>query len=367
MARKRNRTKSRLKPAVLSIAVAAGLAAAPAPSEALSLKISGQINKTIGWIDNGQFDAVGIFDNQNSGSRFRFTGSEDMGNGTSVGGVWEWQWPNSPSSAAAFNSLGEFSETSASLQDRKTELYFQARWGKLSLGKGDGAANGTAEVDLSGTPAIDYSGGNQCLLGSIQYGVAGTAPGTLTVAATYSQFDGESRNTRIRYDTPKFAGNAIAVSLGNGKSSEVAYRGAWNPGSTKFAVAAGVTDLDDAVTGTSRGRKRTAVSGSVLLGMGLNVTGSFSRQELSTAGAPKQSLTYAKVGWKKGKHAVSLSWGQSKERPVANAKATAVALGYVYKPVKFVELYGAFRTAETSAAGFSKVTAIHLGSRIKWK
>ncbi|MFQ5935086.1 MAG: porin [Acidiferrobacterales bacterium] len=361
-----------LKPALLSSAVAAGLMATAMPANALSLKISGQINKVIGWIDNGTFDAIGFFDNSNSGSRFRFTGSEDMGNGTSVGGVWEWQWGNSTTNAAKFNSLGEISETSAGLKDRKTELYFQARWGKVSLGKGDGAANGTAEVDLSGTTTIDYAGGNQCLLASFQFGSTGTTLSGLTVGSVYSQFDGESRNTRIRYDTPKFAGNSIAVSLANGKHTEVAYRGAWSPGSMKVAVAAGITDRKDGTTGTSRGRKRTAVSGSLLLGMGFNVTASFSSQDSSAAGSPKQSLLYAKAGWKKGKHAVSLSWGQSKNRGPDSTgttvgKATAIALAYNYKPAKFVELYAGFRTTETELAGAGKVTAIHLGSRIKWK
>jgi hypothetical protein len=48
-----------------------------------------------------------------------------------VGGVWEWQWPNSPSSAVTFNSAGEFTETSASgPSDRKSGLYFAGGWGQ---------------------------------------------------------------------------------------------------------------------------------------------------------------------------------------------------------------------------------------------
>ncbi|MFB3103436.1 MAG: porin, partial [Pseudomonadales bacterium] len=187
-----------LKPSLLTAAVAAGLVAVPmsASAQDLNLKISGQINKTIGIIDNGDNDAIGFFDNSNSGSRFRFTGSQDMGNGGKMGGVWEWQWGNSIQGNATFNSAGEFSESSASLKDRKTELYYQAGWGKVSLGKGDGAANGTSEVDLSGTTTIDYAGGNQCLLGSMTYGTGSSTVTGVTVGLTYSQFDGESRNTR---------------------------------------------------------------------------------------------------------------------------------------------------------------------------
>ena len=125
-----------LKPSLLTSAVAAGLVAVPmsASAQDLNLKISGQINKTLAIIDNGDNDAWGVLDNINSGSRFRFTGSQDVGNGAKMGGVWEWQWSNSSTSGNTFNSAGEFSERSAGLGDRKTELYYQAGWGKVSLG-----------------------------------------------------------------------------------------------------------------------------------------------------------------------------------------------------------------------------------------
>ena len=81
--------KKQLKPAILSMAIAAGLATSAMPAQALTLGISGQINKTIGYIDNGNDSAVGFFDNSISGSRFRFTGEEDIGGGLKVGGVWD--------------------------------------------------------------------------------------------------------------------------------------------------------------------------------------------------------------------------------------------------------------------------------------
>ncbi|MFQ5936731.1 MAG: porin, partial [Acidiferrobacterales bacterium] len=305
--------KKQLKPTILSLAVAASLGVSSMPAHSLSLGISGQINKTIGWIDNGANSAIGFFDNNNSGSRFRFTGSEEISGGLKVGGVWEWQWQNSSSSKASFNSNGEFSESTATLSDRKTELYFQGGWGKVTLGKGDGAANGTAEVDLSGTPAIDYAGGNTCLLGSMTYGSAGT-----TVKTSYSHYDGESRNNRLRYDTPKLAKVfGIALSAGMAKESELAFRYAQTIGSTKVAVALGATDRGDAAGTDSQGlpnkdRKRLAASGSVLLKNGLNFTLSYSTQE-RTGDPTDNTNAYFKIGWKRAKHAVSLSAGQQRD------------------------------------------------------
>jgi predicted porin len=352
--------KEQLKPTLLSTAVAAGLAATAMPAHALTLGISGQINKTIGYIDNGNDSAIGFFDNINSGSRFRFTGEEDIGGGLKVGGVWEWQWSNSPTSSASFNTNGKFDETSASLQDRKTELYFAGKWGKVSLGKGDGAANGSAEVDLSGTTAIDYAGGNQCLLGAMTYGSSG-----VTVGSTYSEFDGESRNDRIRYDTPKLAKViSFALSYANANEQELAVWYDQTIGSTKVAAALGYTDNKD--TGATD-RKRLSLSGSAIIKNGLNFTISYSTNE-NNAVSPSTSSTnsYFKIGWAKGKNAVSLSYGvQSLDG--TNANPSSIAVSYVYEPAKAVELYASIRQSSADQSSLDDITGIWIGSRIKWK
>jgi predicted porin len=378
--------KKQLKPAILSMAIAAGLATSAAPAQALTLGISGQINKTIGYIDNGDNSAIGFFDNSISGSRFRFTGEEDIGNGLKVGGVWEWQWQNSPTSSAQFNSEGKFNETTATLQDRKTELYFAGKWGKVSLGKGDGAANGTAEVDLSGTTTMDYSGGNQDLLGSMTYGGSST-----TVGSTYTEFDGESRNDRIRYDTPKFAKViSLAVSVANANEQEVAVRYAQTLGAAKIAAALGYTDNKDA-TSTSGGglspgdvipstpftvpsgstsstdRKRAALSASAILKNGLNFTISYSSQDNKASGSSvKSTNSYFKIGWKKGKNAVSLSYGQQ-DTDGTDANPSSMAVAYNYSIAKDVEAYASVRVSSADTSGLDDVTGFWVGSRIKWK
>lgn len=43
------------------------------------------------------------------------------------------------------------SDGSAAFKDRKLEACFVVPFGKISIGQGDGAANGTSEEDLSGT------------------------------------------------------------------------------------------------------------------------------------------------------------------------------------------------------------------------
>jgi predicted porin len=364
--------KKQLKPAILSIAIAAGLATSAMPAQALTLGISGQINKTIGYIDNGDDSALGFFDNSISGSRFRFTGEEDIGGGLKVGGVWEWQWQNSPTSEASFNSNGKFNETTATLQDRKTELYFAGKWGKVSLGKGDGAANGSAEVDLSGTTTIDYSGGNQDLLSAMTYG---GSPTGITVGSTYSEFDGESRNDRLRYDTPKLAKVlTISGSVANANEREIAVWYAQNVGSAKVAAALGYTDNKDATTTSGTiDRTRTALSASALLKNGLNFTISYSTQD-NKAPTPSQQSTnsYFKIGWTKGKNAVSLSYGQQSGDPLnaslsSSAEPSSIAVSYNYTLVRDVEVYAGLRTSSADSSGLDDVTGVWIGSRIKWE
>jgi hypothetical protein len=105
------------------------------------------------------------------------------------------------------------------------------------------------------------------------------------------------------------------------------------------------------------------------MGMGLNFTLSYSTNDPEATGSVKQSLTYFKVGWKKGKHAVSLSLGEAKNQGPAptTSDATSTTLAYNFKPAKFAEVYAGFRVSDSDITGLSKVTAINIGSRIKWK
>jgi predicted porin len=375
--------KEHLQPTLLSTAVAAGLAAATMPAHALSLGISGQINKQMSYVDNGESTAFAVMDNINSGSRFRFTGSEDLGNGLKVGGVWEWQWSNTPSSSAEFNTAGQISESSASLGDRKTELYFSSKWGKVSLGKGDGAGNGAAEVDLSGTAVIDYCGANGDQLGSFNFTTGtndkrgpGNAP--VDVGDVAGCFDMYSRNDRIRYDSPKLAKwLTISASRGQANTEEIAVRASGSVGSTKIAAALAYGGQDGG-SANSDPNTRTAISGSALLKNGLNFTLSLSMSEddVKTGKDPSQSWTYFKIGYKRGKNAVSLGYGQTDfdtgTKAVDDANPTSLAVAYVYKLAKDVELYAAYRDVDSDDVGltsgsFDGVTSVTVGSRIKWK
>ena len=137
---------------VLAVAVSSALAA-PMAAHAVKYKLSGQINRAAVYQDDGTNSDIQFVDNISSGTRWRLTGSEDIGGGSKVGFNWEWQ--NSQNSSGAAIGSADFGEAETM---RKAEVWFSGGWGKLSLGQGDGAGNGTTEVDLSDTWNVAYYG-----------------------------------------------------------------------------------------------------------------------------------------------------------------------------------------------------------------
>ena len=65
---------------------------------AVTVKLSGQINRALMWADNGNNSELFHVDNDNSSTRFRLTGMEEFGKNLKVGVVWETQFESNTSS-----------------------------------------------------------------------------------------------------------------------------------------------------------------------------------------------------------------------------------------------------------------------------
>ncbi|MEE8305880.1 MAG: porin, partial [Gammaproteobacteria bacterium] len=180
---------------------------------------------------DGQQTDVQFVDNISSGTRWRLTGSEDIGNGQKVGFNWEWQNSSNPSNSGKpiKSAAGGDAQTM-----RKAEVWFSGGWGKVSLGQGDGAGNGTTEVDLSDTWNVTYTGrdsfggatawrtsaGGTLSSGDPAFsidpddGSLTFSTGKLTHGQTFNHWDAFSRYDRIRYDSPALGPVTLAVSAG---------------------------------------------------------------------------------------------------------------------------------------------------------
>ena len=333
------------------------------PACAVEAKLSGQVNQLIMWADNGIDDDIFIGDNENSSTRLRFTGSEEF-NGVTAGIRIEFDAESNLSSNFDLPNRGD---GEFELLDRWFDATFACAFGKVSLGKGSGAADNTAEMDLSGTAVITSSGVNNTAGGFTFIDKTTNLPSGTTVGDTRNNFDGMSRNSRLRYDTPKFAGFSFAGSFTNGNAMEVSglYTGEFGSFG-KLAAAVGYVDTNE-----RRAIEFTQWDGSVswLAPSGLNVTLAVGQRDPDAAGSVKADNGYVKVGWKFGSiHAASVEYGQTKDLDLRGDKSKNYGLAYVIKPWKSVELYAAARLYELDRSGASldDIKQIMAGTRIKF-
>ncbi len=324
---------------VLAIAVSSALAA-PMAAHAVKYKLSGQINRAAVYNNDGENSDVQFVDNISSGTRWRLTGSEDIGNGMKVGFNWEWQNSSNPSSTGAGIHSGDSSGTSETM--RKAEVWFSGGWGKVSLGQGDGAGNGTTEVDLSDTWNVAYTGrssfganvafrcnsaaaGVGCVtpagatLGTLAApdlvfaldpddGTVGTSVSSVTHGSTFDHWDAFSRYDRIRYDSPALGPVTLATSAGQNNRYEIA--GRWSQGIGGGQISAGLfwgTDNGAAI------KNRWGGSIAYLFSFGTNLQFAYGENEPDGSNTTKARTWYVKAGHKWGNNAVSVGYGEAKD------------------------------------------------------
>ena len=262
---------------------------------------------------------------------------------------------------------------------RHQVIYVKGDMGKVSIGQTDGAANGTAETDLSGTDVVAYSGANEYLLSSIGYVNSDGSDAGLTVGDETGQFDGLGRHDVVRYDSPALGPVRLALSLGNGDSTEVAARYAAEIGDgNRLAASLGWADAGDyknSVDAKYDEHNTTSLSVSFLAAGGFNATVSYSA--LSTDHdngtttvvddvSADKTYTYVKAGYKFGQHAVSADYGVRDNDTTEDNKPTSTSVAYVYKPAAPVDLYASYRVESADKSGVDDVSALIVGGRVKF-
>jgi predicted porin len=333
-------------------------------AQAVDFKISGQINRAILGGDNGNDSDVKFVDNDNSSTRFRFTGSNDFDEVWKVGIVWEVQM-ESNSSADDGIDIGQNGDVGgASFTERKIEFYVDhKKLGKISLGQGDTASNSTAEVDLSGTDVVNYSS------------IADMAGGfsfrdnddnvVAFIGDVFSNYDGLSRRDRIRYDSPTFAGFFASGSYMNGQTWDVALRSAheWQ-GFGKLAAAIGY------VPGDNQRDPYKQFDGSIsfLHNSGLNLTFSHGMRDFDGGGRDDAKNYYGKLGYQIGKWALSVDYTYSENVAQDDDEAKSVGAAAVWNVWDSVQFYGSYRWHELDRDNVSTddVNAVMIGGRVKF-
>lgn len=349
---------------LLIAAVGATLTVAGPSAYAIEGKVSGQVNRAVMMADDGVVSETHYVDNNNSGSRFRFTGAADMLTGVKAGVVYEVEFLSNSSSSVTNTPTGR--STTGNFTDRVMDVYFQTFLGQLTLGQGSGAADGGVEVDLSGTGVVNWSSG-YLLGGGLTFTSGGVATAKTITGTTNSQ-DFESRYDRLRYDSPALGPVKIAVSKGVTTNGNVREASVWLNtdlgGAGKLAGAVGLSKEDTSDVNFDNETKGGSLSW--LAPFGLNVTVATTSQDITTSRTGK--FKYLKVGYKFGMHAVSVDHARGDDQNALDDEAQMMGVGYVFAPKSWADLYAGYKIYSLDRPGitYDDIKILSVGSRLKF-
>lgn len=349
---------------VLTSGLLAAGASATASAQALEAKVSGQVDRALMWVDDGTQTELQNVDNSFSSTRLRLAGSGQLTPSLKAGAVFENEFQSNPS-----NKVTQTVKSVAPVfAERHAFAYFQGGFGRLSVGQTDGAANYGTEVDLSGTDLAQGALATNAIGGGILFrNTTTTGP---SIGATTSNQDFESRYDLLRYDTPAFGPLTLALSSGVSSSRDVReaalrYNGDVAGGQLAAAVGWSNKDADPADPSTFD-QDTTGGSVSWLFAGGLNITFATSKRDVATS--RKGKFDYVKLGYKIGGHAFSVDFGKAKDQAAADDEAKVMGIGWVYKPVKWADVYAAAEQHSLDRPGtnFDDIRIVMAGSRIKF-
>jgi predicted porin len=267
----------------------------------LRLKLSGQVNRAVNLAADGRDTRAYFVDNDVSSSRVGVEGTAELENGVTLGTVLELGIsPNN-----SYDVSQEDEEAGVNLDGRFAEVYARRDdLGRLSFGKGQGAADDVAEYDLSLVAESVMYAGVADPVGGLQF-TDGDGLSGIAVGDAFFDFDGDRQN-RVAYVTPVLGGLQLDVSAGADQRYDAALKLGYDYGEWTgvelgpFKTLAGVAIQDPSEDGVDY---RLAGSWSVEhVGTGLGLTLSAGTDHAD--GDDPYNL-YGKLSW----DAALVGWG----------------------------------------------------------
>ena len=276
----------------------------------VKLAISGQINRAMSIADDGDKTDAYFVDSDVSNTRVRFVGTALVNEDLTLGGKLEL--------AFAPNESGDVNQDSQESGDFSDQRYADLtltskRYGILYLGKGDTSSNSTAEVDLSGTDLIQYASTADIVGGlffrqssddELLNGVDGRP--RVRVSDAFKDFDGLSRKSRLRYDTPNFHGFGLSGSVISDRRWDTALRWGGDGYGVKAAAAAAVAYLHEDDSDYQYDGSFSVLHEAT----GLNFTFSAGTKDADNQDDDPYNL-WGKIGWLTSLNAFGIDYGHS--------------------------------------------------------
>lgn len=278
-------------------------------SNNLGLKISGQVNRSVLWTNNGRNSNIAHVDpTDNSSSRINITAEGKMNEDTMVGATLEAELRSNASSNVDVKNVNDNNTT---FQRRIVEVYADSkRWGKLAMGHGDMASNATMEAtDFSKTDAMAWGATVGDMAGGATfYNTSSAAKATLngqnlTVNRVFDSADGLGRMDRIRYNTTDFYGFSFHTSHAYRNTNDnwdAALKWAGKFQGTKLAAqVAYVSNLSNTIGSASAPAKYKQVNGSVgvLFPMGISLMLAAANRDWKTQNVKDGTVYFGKIGY----------------------------------------------------------------------
>jgi len=290
----------------------------------LKISLSGQVNRAVNQINDGAVNKAYFVDHATSGTRLNFEAAAKMDEDLTLGSRIEVAIApeNSAQVSQSNQTPGDF------FNQRWAEVSLTSRnYGKLSIGKGDTASNTTAEADLSGTLAVQNSSVADIVNGMLFRERAGDHALTgIKVSTAFSNLDGLSRESRIRYDTPQFHGFSLAASGVSNQRADTAIF--WDGKGYGFnaAARAAVANPNIAQAGNRYGGSFSILHENT----GLNFTMAAGLQERDHQN--NDTNLYGKLGWlsklnRFGSTAFIVDYTRARNTPAAHDTGYATGVG----------------------------------------
>ena len=264
-------------------------------TRAVSLQISGEVNRALLIWDDGAASDAYVVDNAapNDGSKLRLSGESRLKPGWKSGFIVEMGFTDSSS---LFVNQADDEGGDTSFETRLANWYIEGeRLGRLTLGQQSSATDGITTIDLSRAPTdpvtwhnasfgIRDSSGDYTGLtwGNLAWGLEG--------------YKGDF----VRYDTPAFYGFIASASWGENDSRDMALRFQKDLNTLRVAAGAGYLLVGDASTVSLYPNDTVVASGSISVmhvpsGLFGNFAGGrvdLSRDALASADNPDQGTMW---------------------------------------------------------------------------
>lgn len=339
-------------------------------NDKVSLTIYGQVNRAALYANDGDEDNWFFVDNDNSSTRIGLLGSTNAIDGFSIGTRFEVEFQSNPSNEVSQEDKNGVGDNN--FKRRHFDIFLKSeRFGKLSLGRGDTASNNTAEVDLSGTDVVGYSSIADMAGGQLFFDNDTDTLSNTTIGDVFNNFDGLSRDDRLRYDTPNFYGFFASGSVVSGDAADVALFYSAKLGDFKLAAAAAYSDpagtsnsVDDSIDGSI----------SVLHSSGFNLTFAGGTRDYKVSGRDDGTFYYGKLGYQRkffsiGTTAMSVDYGRNEDVEQDGDEANTVGFQFVQNIDQWATEYFLgyrYHNLDRDNTDFKDINALMTGLRVKF-